>query len=734
MILERCSDEQKAVVQAARDGCCAVASALPGSGKTTCLLAMHLALPDVPKLLLTYSKKLAGESNGKFQAALMSQKVCYTLHAFVSAFYDPSGFDDKHMRSVLDRDLPPTRPFSYQIIAGDEWQDLCPLYQELFLKIIRDNGKKDAQIFILGDRFQSIYGYKGSDARYLTLAQRIYGHCTTREWRHLALTETFRLPMPHADFMNVGAFRTPMFRSRKEGKKPIVVRASPFTAVKEILDRRIITIHGGRSGQLPASGSFAMDGVFMMAQSLHQNGSADIPIRATSNHLSQRGYNILYKSSDETAGHEKDESDGKIVFSTFHGSKGSERGLVVCFGADGSWYRFFDKDNKEPRDFPPNIWTVAMTRCTEQLVLIQSPNEEPLPFIAWDQCGDYFDYIDLTGDSVPRPMKALPPLKDQPLAVTKLLSHQPWEELDAAMAHVTVTELPSDEAMPDHPLKIKGRFDTVEDISDILGRAVGLYLEYSRTRSLKWISGKEKGKGKAGEDAYLSKSVVKPMMRLVGLVQQGAAKLSDIENLAVYVHAVDELLVHRVKQLPETLSILSKHESALEGILSRLPPMREYERGVEMTACGRTVVGICDSVMEVLAPTELKYTSVISPEHFLQAACYHHMMSPCPPTLLANIRTGQRFHVEAKPSFGQALACLVANKTRKKTNDISDEEFLRVADLAAQKWKPGSEKHLVKHTKPRKKRGTNVEDDRKQRTLLCWFGREASPNPAILCP
>ena len=522
-----------------------------------------------------------------------------------------------------------------------------------------------------------------------------------------------------------------MFRSRKEGKKPLVVRANPFSAVKNLLDRGIIKIHGGRSGQRPEAGSFAMDDVFMMTHSLAQKGSGDIPIRATSNHLSQRGYNILYKSSDETSGHEKDESDGKIVFSTFHASKGSERGLVVCFGADESWFRYYG--DGEPRDFPPNIWTVAMTRCTEQLVLIQNPKEEPLPFIAWDQCGDCFEYIDLTGDSVPRPMKGLPPMKDQPIAVTKLLSHQPWEELDAAMAHVIVTELPSDDPMPDHPLKIEGRFGTVEDVSDILGRAVGLYLEYTRTQSLKWISGA--GKGNPGQDAHLSQSVVKPLMELVALVEQGAAKLSDIENLAMYVHAVDELLVHRVKQLPETLDVLSKHENALESILGRLPPMTQYEREVEVSTCGRTVVGVCDSVMDVLAPTELKYTSVLSSEHILQAACYHYMMSPCPPTLLANVRTGQRLRVEARPSFGQALACLVANKTRKKSGDTTEEEFLRVADMAAEKWKPGSEaKQAELQKEKKKKRGTKVKDDGKQRTLLCWLGKDVSSTTAIACP
>lgn len=728
MLLERCSDEQKAVVQAARDGCCGLVEAFYGSGKTTTMLAMHVALAEVSKLLLTYSKKLTGESNGKFQKTLMGQKICYTLHGFVSSFYDASGFDDKHMRSVLDRDLPPKRPFSFQIIVGDEWQDLCPLYQELFLKIVRDNGLRNPQIFILGDRFQSIYGYKGSDARYLTLAQRIYGHCTTREWRHLSLTETFRHNKAHVAFMNFGVFRTEMFRSRKEGPKPLVVRANPFSAVKTLLERGIIKIHGGRSRQQPEPSSFAMDDVFMMTQSLKQNGGADIPIRATSNYLSQRGYNILYKSSDDASGHDKDESDDKIVFSTFNGSKGSERGLTVNFGADESWYKFYGK--KESRDFPPNIWTVALTRCTERLVLIQSPDEAPLPFIAWDKCANYFDYLDLTGSSVPRPMKPpLPPAEEQPLAVTGLLSHQPWEDLDAAMSHVIVTELPSDDAMPDHPLKIDGCHGTVEDISDILGRAVGLFLEYSRTGTLKWLTGHGRQE-KPGDKTSLSSDIVSNMMRLAGRVEMGTASLSDIEDFAIYVHAIDELLVHRVEQLPETLGVLSKHEESLGDILARLPTMIDFERELKTEALGRTICGACDSVTEYRAPTEVKYTSVISPEHILQAACYHHMMSPCAPALLANIRTGQRFHVEAKPSFGQALACLVANKTKGKTNDRSDEEFLQIADAAAVKWKEGGNKRTAK-PKGRKQK-PNAIPDSKQPSLLNWFAKETAP-VAIAC-
>lgn len=78
------------------------------------------------------------------------------------------------------------------------------------------------------------------------------------------------------------------------------------------------------------------------------------------------GHPIYAPSSDE----EKLQDDaihGKIVCSTFHQAKGLERKVVIAFGIDASYFKFFAKD-KSPSTCPNTIY-VALTRALDTLIV-----------------------------------------------------------------------------------------------------------------------------------------------------------------------------------------------------------------------------------------------------------------------------------------------------------------------------------------------------------------------------
>ena len=59
---------------------------------------------------------------------------------------------------------------------------------------------------------------------------------------------------------------------------------------------------------------------------------------------------------------------GKIVFSTFHQIKGSERPIVVVFSFDASYFDYYARN--ESRVKCPNPVYVALSRSLERLVVI----------------------------------------------------------------------------------------------------------------------------------------------------------------------------------------------------------------------------------------------------------------------------------------------------------------------------------------------------------------------------
>ena len=95
--------------------------------------------------------------------------------------------------------------------------------------------------------------------------------------------------------------------------------------------------------------------------------------------------------------------NGKVVFSTFHSSKGRQRPYVFVLGFDNDYYKRFARNERDTSKCP-NVFYVAATRASCKLFVIEFENNRysrPLNFLKMNhhEMGRT-DFIDFKG--VPR--------------------------------------------------------------------------------------------------------------------------------------------------------------------------------------------------------------------------------------------------------------------------------------------------------------------------------------------
>lgn len=207
------SAEQKAVIENLGHSNVLVDS-VAGSGKTTTNLHIAKHYDDKTILLLTYNKKLKFETREKVKKYDLSVEV-HSYHAFCVSYYKRDCFRDDGIARILETRAAPIRAFSFDIVIIDEAQDVRPMYHALICKILGDN-KVIARICVLGDRYQSIYGFNGADSRFITLAPELYGK-PGMPWASTTLSTSFRVTNEIAGFVNNCMLGYERIRAQKPG-------------------------------------------------------------------------------------------------------------------------------------------------------------------------------------------------------------------------------------------------------------------------------------------------------------------------------------------------------------------------------------------------------------------------------------------------------------------------------------------------------------------------------------
>lgn len=447
-----------------------IIDSVAGCGKTTTNMYIGKIFNTSNILLLTYNSKLKLETREKVKIYGISNIEIHSYHSFCVKNYDRECFTDEKLIHVLENNQPPFNDFDYDIIILDEAQDINPTLYNLICKIYKDN-KSNSKLCVLGDKNQSIYDFNFADSRYITFADIIFNFNKLR-WSKCTLPFSFRITHEMAEFINNCMMDKPRIYSKKiSDDKPDYICCNIFRLYHYI--KPYLKNFGGR---------YEYNDIFILAASVKKsrNPSFETPIRKLANDLSKVNIPIFVPNSDEE---KLDESilNDKIVFSTFHQSKGLERKIVFVIGFDDSYFELFNRSEKVNRKICPNVLYVATTRAKEKLVLFHSDSKKHLPFVNASNIRIYCNVINRISDiKKEKPNQNKP----KPIGVTQLIKHLPETKVMDWISRVQFKIKKRIKSKIDIPYKTDQYDGRCETVSEITGTMIPAYYEYSLTNKM----------------------------------------------------------------------------------------------------------------------------------------------------------------------------------------------------------------------------------------------------------
>ena len=333
---------------------------------------------------------MRAENLEKVNAIKLTNIEIHTFHSLGFHYYSKDCNTDIGIRKVLNNNTKPVRNIpKYDICVLDEYQDNTTLYYKLIKKFLEDAGNY-IQLLILGDTRQSLYEFKGSDSRFLSLGDKIWGNfpfLKCSRFIHCTLRMSYRITDQVCSFVNKTMLGENLMLSCKSGEPIIYYRGSPYNTGKYIV--YIIN-------QLLDSGVNPND-IFILSASVKSSIVKNIENALVINNIP------CYVPTYDIGKLDKRIINGKVVFSTFHSSKGRQRPYVFVLGFDNDYYKRFAR-NETDTSKCPNVFYVAATRSSYKLFVIEFENNRysrPLDFLKMNHHEmNRVDFIDFKG--VPR--------------------------------------------------------------------------------------------------------------------------------------------------------------------------------------------------------------------------------------------------------------------------------------------------------------------------------------------
>jgi nucleoside-triphosphatase THEP1 len=651
-MLPNISGEQKQIITCLEDNYNVIVDAVAGSGKTTASLFLANYFSTKKILLLTYNAKLKIETREKTVKYNINNIEIHSYHSFGKAYYDNKCHKDEYLINIVKNDLPMIIKKNYDIIVLDEAQDICPLYYQFICKVLENTKKENkyCQMVILGDIYQSIYSYNGSDSRYIIYGSKVFNFDDTMIWKKLKLSYTFRVPIKICNFINNCLLKEERIKSNKKlGTVKYIIcnmfsnfSYKPYVEIKYLLTTK----------------RFKYRDIFVLAPSLK---SENTPIKRLANLLTLNNIPIYVPTSDD----EKLDDDvikGKIVFSTFHQAKGLERKGVLVFGFDDSYFKYYNKTCS--LDLCPNEIYVAVTRALKYLVVFHHYENNYFSFINLNKLQKFctFDQIMSIKDTV------LNSKTDITVGVTDFIKHLPINIIIKILTYFDEKIIQKENKNPvsiDHKSKQHKMYELVSDIN---GVAIPTYFEYLLT-----------GKMSIYERLILSKHEFKKFEKDQQISIKNILYLSNewLSYLSGYNFKVKQ--IHKYDWLNEKTAL-----SFVEKIKKYISQNAIFEYQISMNGVeelrGRTLNGYIDCINnnEIW---EFKCVSELTSEHKIQLACYMYQFlkkdnNKLFKFYLLNIITEEIIEITSTIEKLTQMIELISQYKFDTKIKISDEEFL----------------------------------------------------------
>jgi hypothetical protein len=466
MVLPNISIEQKDVLLNLENNNVIIDS-IAGCGKTTTNLHIALKFNTLKILLLTYNSKLRIETKTRIKNENINNLEVHTYHSFCYKNYLNGCKDDMTIRRILNNKMKLLNNNNYDLLILDEAQDINPLYYELICKIFKDNNK-NIKICILGDKYQSIYNYQGSDERFIVLGNKLFNF-NSFSWSDCKLSISYRITDKMADFVNNCLLNNDRMKANnKSDYKPRYLICNVFNDIKHIYDEVKYYL---------SKKNITYEDIFILAPSVKGNKS---PVKKLANMLSNNKIPIYIPNNDDEELNEN-VLNNKIVFSSFHKTKGLERKVIIIFNFDSTYFDYYNKD-KNP-NFCTNDLYVACTRGKEYLSLIHHSENKFLPFIKKENLNIYCDFIldknikynknnDLSKNDI-----------NFNTSITDLIKHLSHEVINDCIEMTNIINVQKNREKINIPSTTEQKYGE-EIVCDITGTLIPNYYEYKHKNSM----------------------------------------------------------------------------------------------------------------------------------------------------------------------------------------------------------------------------------------------------------
>ena len=464
MILPVISNEQNNIITLLKDNKNIVVDSVAGSGKTTTNLYIAKAFPELKLLLLTYNAKLKIETREKINKHKITNLETHSYHSFCVKYYNNKCFTDYEIKNILKNKCNLLKKINYDIIILDEAQDITNMYYELICKIYKDNNNKNTLICLLGDKYQCIYDFKNADSRFMLYADYLFSF-NNLSWNICNLSQSYRITKEMADFINICLFNnSDRIKSEKvSNNKPTYIICNtfiygkdscPFIEVKKYLNL-----------------GYKPEEIFILAPSVKNKKTA---VRILENSIKRYMTDILIYvplSDDEKL--DSEVLKNKLVFSTFHQAKGLERKVVIIFGFDESYFKFYKKNSDE--NICPNEFYVAATRASEHLILLHDNKHNFFKFLNTKKLEKYCNCIFKEKFNLSGSIN----IKNIDTSVTDLIKHLSIDTIKKCLSYFNIEFINKESDKINLSIKIDNK-DSCESVSEITGTAIPAYLEYKK--------------------------------------------------------------------------------------------------------------------------------------------------------------------------------------------------------------------------------------------------------------
>ena len=219
-----------------------------------------------------------------------------------------------------------------------------------------------------------------ADSRYLTMADKLF-NLNSNAWARCYLSVSYRLTAETAAFVNKCMNGRLFINTIKSNKSPPQYKILNTHIVNDIIMMIMKFLHLG----------YKPDDIFILAPSIkiknnltvmeHSTDKKGPPVKLLENKLKELYPQIpIYVPCTDSERLDGDVLAGKILFSTYHQSKGMERPVVFVYGFDDSYFKYY-KRNVVDKSQMVNELYVATTRASQHLILIHHFTNSNFEFI-----------------------------------------------------------------------------------------------------------------------------------------------------------------------------------------------------------------------------------------------------------------------------------------------------------------------------------------------------------------